>query len=439
MPIDERYEVIDENHGEGGFGKVSKRRDKTLDRTVAVKQLRLLDDAAARERFVREAKALARMGHPNVPAIYDVQFAEDEMYICFEFIDGQPLRGLIGSTPPSIERIRHWFMQVAAALEHAHLKGIIHRDIKPENIIISPDSESATLVDFGIALSAADAKSLTAVGYVIGTQAYMSPEQSRGDEIDGRSDLYSLGITLYEVLSGHLPYPGVYQSLSEANEAVPPAFDDLIQSCLAQDRNARIPSAQDFIKKLRSALRSDIPFSKLLAEARLHEIVAALRMMSAEEFNGKPYGQKLLLVNRLKDLIRTDRQELRAGTAEVIALLTRLSTLENEKEYRQVISAAFHWGFEKMYGPNWQGNPEIRESLLDTAGVIKSGAHKVLAGEFLAFLGKRELTTLPKWFAHDIRILVTNLLANPDCGGDADALATFYDNLNEATHKPAVP
>ncbi len=293
---------------------------------VAVKHLRILSEPAARERFMREAKALARMSHPNVPAIYDVQFAAEEMYICFEFIEGRPLCELIGSTPPSVDRVRHWFMQVAGALEHAHLKKIVHRDIKPDNIIISSDQENAThatLVDFGIALSADDAKSLTKEGYIIGTPAYMSPEQARGEDLDGRSDLYSLGITLYETLSGHLPHAGGYQSLSDLNEAVPRAIDELIQECLTQDRHARIQSAQEFVREIRSAFRSDIPFSKLLAEARLHEIAAALRPMSAEEFTSKPRGQKLLLINRLKDLVRTDRQELRNGTAEVIALLTR--------------------------------------------------------------------------------------------------------------------
>jgi serine/threonine-protein kinase len=297
MRIDERYELIDAAHGAGGFGKISKRRDLELDRLVAVKQLRLLSDSTAPERFERKARALARMSHPNVPAIYDVQLDGGQMYILFEFIDGEQLRSLISNTsPPPLERVRQWFAGVASALDHAHAKGLIHRDVKPENLIISKDMETATLVDFGIALSADDVRSLTKQGYVIGTPAYMSPEQAADEELDGRSDVYSLGITLYETLSGHLPHAGGYQPLSDANEAIPPAIDELIKECLAQDRNARIGSAQDFIKRLRSAFRTDVPLSTLLTDARLHEIAGALRQLSAEDFAAKPRGQKLLLL-----------------------------------------------------------------------------------------------------------------------------------------------
>jgi serine/threonine protein kinase len=435
MVINERYEVIDDSHGEGGFGKVSKHRDKALDRFVAVKQLRILKDAEAAERFKREAKALARMSHPNIPAIYDVQFSEDQMYILFEFIEGKPLRELIkASTSPPLEKVRRWFTQVAAALDHAHAKGIVHRDVKPDNVIITPDDENAILVDFGIALSTDDSKSLTKEGYVIGTPAYMSPEQASGDDLDGRSDLFSLGITLYETLSGHLPHPGTYQSLSDANEAIPPAFDELIKACLAQDKNARVSDAHAFIQRIRSVLRTDVPLSTLLTDARLHEIAAALRQMSAEDFALKPRGQKLLLINRLKDLIRTDKPAVRIGTLEVIGLLTTLARFEGENDYRPIITAALQWGFDKSFGVNWQGDQNIRNHLIETAKAANEAAHKVIATEFIDFFSKKELASLDGWYSHDLRLLAMALLANPACDKEADRLAELYDRVNEATH-----
>lgn len=435
MDITDRYELIDANHAEGGFGRISKRRDKILDRLVAVKQLRLLDNTEARERFLREAKTLARLNHPNIPAIYDIQQDQAQMYIYFAFVEGKSLRSHVNAeTVPSLDRARRWFTQVASALDHAHANGIVHRDIKPDNIIISESEENATLVDFGIALTSDDVKSLTKEGYVIGTPAYMSPEQANGEELDRRSDIFSLGITLYETLSGHLPVAGGYQSLADSNEAIPPAIDDLIRQCIAQDRNARVQSATDFIRLLRSAFRTDVPLSSLLVDARLHELAAGLRKLSAEDFAGKPRGQKLLVINRLKDLLRTEKPELRTATADVVALLTRIAQLEAEPEYRPIVRAAYEWGFDKLYGVGWTGNQDVRDAILGATRTANATAHRVLATEFLAFVKDKQLASLPRWYTHDLRAASMTLLANPSCGVEADALANFYDMVNAATH-----
>lgn len=435
MRTESRYEVVDADHGEGGFGKVQKQRDKVLERLVAVKQLRLLEDSAARERFEREAKALARMNHPNIPAIYDVQFDEREMYIYFAFVDGRSLRKLITEEAiPPLDMAIRWFSQVASALDHAHTQGIVHRDIKPDNIVVSSDNENATLVDFGIAMNADDVRSLTKEGYVIGTPAYMSPEQSRGEDLDGRSDVYSLAITLYESLAGYLPHAGGYQALSDANEAIPPAIDELIRDCLVDDRESRVRSAADFSRRLRSAVRADQPLSALLTEARLAELVPVLRQLTAEDFAGKPRGQKLLLINRMKDLVRTDRPELRNATADVIALLTRLARFEAEADYRPIVAAGYHWGYDQSYGPNWIGNDGIRNALIESAKAANQSAHAVLTDGFCAFLGGKDLTALAGWQAHDLRVMAMALLANPNCDVDADRVANLYDQINEATH-----
>jgi serine/threonine protein kinase len=305
---------------------------------------------------------------------------------------------------------------------------------KPDNIIISENEENATLVDFGIALTSDDVKSLTQEGYVIGTPQYMSPEQAAGDVLDGRSDIFSLGVTLYETLSGHLPVAGGYQSLADANEAIPPAIDDLIRQCISQDRNTRVQSAAEFIRLLRSAFRTDVPLSSLLVDARLHELAAGLRRLSSEDFAAKPRGQKLLVINRLKDLLRTEKPELRTATADVVALLTRIAMLEAEPEYRPIAKAAYEWGFDKVYGNGWAGNQDVRDSIIGATRAANQTAHRVLATEFLAFVKNKSLTNLQRWYTHDLRAIAMNLLANPVCGAEADALATFYDEVNEATH-----
>ena len=435
MTSSERYEMIDEVHGEGGFGKIQKRCDKILDRFVAVKLLKLSDDVEARERFKREATTLAKMSHPNIPAIYDVDFLEEEMWIYFEYIEGKNLKDVISEkTLPSIEQARRWFTHIGSALSHAHQLGIVHRDVKPANIVISPDYRTASLVDFGIALTQDDIDRLTGAGYVIGSPAYMSPEQSEGEVLDGRSDCYSLGLTLYETLSGHLPRSAEYQALSDINESIPPAVDMLIKKCLVQDKNHRIETAADFILELRETIRTDIPLSNLLTEARLHEIISVLSQLSSDEFHSKPTGQRLLLINRLKDLMRTDKPELVLATARLIALLINLAMYEPENDYRIVIQAGFEWGFEKKYSDAWQGEQPIRDVLIIATKTAHKQAHAVLAEQFLGFVKEKTIEDKPGWYLHDLRKITMSLLANPNCGDLAKDIAAFYDKLNIITH-----
>ena len=174
-----RFEFEAQMHGVGGFGRVVKGRDTYLERDIAVKILDPLVtrfNEPERERFKREARIIANLKHPNIPAIYDVEFSEDQFLIVFEFIDGKTLRKIIEEGEPcALADARRWLTQVASALDYAHQMKVIHRDVKPENIIIAPDGATAYLVDFGIAISTQDGKKLTKEGYVVGTPGYMSP------------------------------------------------------------------------------------------------------------------------------------------------------------------------------------------------------------------------------------------------------------------------
>ncbi len=437
MGISDRYEILEDEHGEGGFARVSIRRDKILERQVAVKELRLLEDAESQKRFSREAKTLAQMSHPNVPAIYDVDFSQERMLIIFEFIDGFSLRKVVEERSfPSVEEAQRWFLQVASALEHAHSRRIIHRDLKPGNIIISRDRSSATLVDFGIALTSDEVERITANGYAIGTPEYMSPEQRAGESLDERSDIYSLGVTLYEALSGQFPRAD-YARLSDSSEAIPPSVDDLIRDCLHRDPSKRVQSAKDFSYRLRAAFRTNVPFSQILTEARLHEIQAALQAMSADEFHGKPRGQRLLIVTRLKDLMRTHKPILERPTADMIALMVSLAVYEEPDDYRNIVNSAYDWGYERTYGASWKGQEVIRAAINEVSRTAPKEAHAEITKAFLAFVEGKKFADMPNWYCHDLRINSMNLLANPNCETDADELATVYDAINAASHEAA--
>jgi serine/threonine protein kinase len=289
-------------------------------------------------------------------------------------------------------------------------------------------------VDFGIALTTADARRLTASGFVIGTPAYMSPEQAEGKDLDSRSDLFSLGITLYETIAGHLPHAGQYQALSDSNEAIPPSIDELVKKCLIRDRANRIASADLFIDELRATTRADIPLSSLLTDARLHEILGALAQLAPEDFHSKPRGQRLLILNRLKDLVRTDRVELRTATGEFMKLLLRLASLETAEDYASVVNSSFNWGFDKTFTESWQGDQEVRAALVDAAKNANSTAHEVISKSYLNIFETKDLQSTPGWYHHDVRKIVVALLANAYCDANAVKLAEYYDKLNQETH-----
>lgn len=222
-----RYEAIS-IIASGGMALVYRGWDHAIGRYVAIKALHVpenpLADPFARERFRREAQAAAQIAHPNVVTIYDFIEERGNQFLIMEFVDGEDLKHVIGAKGPlPPPRALNIAEQICAALTAAHARGMVHRDIKPQNILLTPDGR-VRLTDFGI-VRVADSDALTHSGIVLGTADYLSPEQARGDPLGPTSDVYSLGIVLYEMLTGVPPFTGanpVSIAMQHATETVPP-------------------------------------------------------------------------------------------------------------------------------------------------------------------------------------------------------------------------
>ena len=266
--------------GEGGMGCVYRATRLLIGDTVAIKILHsdTMRDPNAIERFRREAQAAARLKHPNVVAIYDFGVgADDSVYLVMELADGEDLRSLIERHGKlSLQVAAELLDQICSALDEAHQHNIIHRDLKPENILVRSTQRGYRIkvLDFGIAklkdLSTTSAN-LTQAGTVIGTPSYMSPEQCRGREVDSRSDIYSLGVILYEMLTGSVPFFAKHSAevvamhVSEAppppsarNPAVPPAVEAVVMRALQKHPDARQQSAGELAKELSTAVRAAV-------------------------------------------------------------------------------------------------------------------------------------------------------------------------------------
>jgi len=272
-----RYE-LGELIGRGGMADVFRGVDTRLGRTVAVKLLRpdLARDPQFQARFKREAQAVAALNHPSIVAIYDTGDHavpgdhEDTVrvpYIVMEFVSGKTIRDLIRAKEVSIDQAIDFSLGVLSALDYSHKAGIVHRDIKPANVMFCPESNSVKVMDFGIARAMADsAATMTQTQAVVGTAQYLSPEQARGETVDARSDLYSAGCLLYEMLAGRPPFIGdspvsvAYQHVREIpelasslNPDVSKALDSVLMKALQKNRADRFQDAAAFRRALRAA------------------------------------------------------------------------------------------------------------------------------------------------------------------------------------------
>ena len=261
-----RYELI-EKIGEGGMAVVYKGKDRLLNRYVAIKILRpeFTKDMQFVENFNRESQAAAGLQHPHIVSVYDVGKEGNIHFIIMELVDGRPLSDVINERAPldykqAIEITR----QVASALSLAHRNNIIHRDVKPHNIMITRDG-TAKLADFGIAKAVSDSTLVTETSRIIGSVHYFSPEQARGSYVDERSDIYSLGIVLYEMLTGQVPFDGdnpVQVALMHINDdivppsrlvpGIPPALEKLVMKATDKFQSNRYKNAEELLEDLQN-------------------------------------------------------------------------------------------------------------------------------------------------------------------------------------------
>jgi len=249
--------------GAGGMGMIHKARDTRLDRLVALKCLppHLTIDNNNRERFLNEARAVSRLDHQNICTLYDIGETEDkELYIAMPFYEGYTLDKLIENGPIAINDVIAISLQICSGLDAAHKHDIVHRDIKPANIIITTDN-IVKILDFGVAKI--NGVNLTSTGVSLGTVAYMSPEQLEGKDIDARTDIWAVGVLIYEMLMGVRPFMGdqapaiihavLYADLPDLNfgHEVPEALSEVIKKALVRDKNERYTSLEELIDDLR--------------------------------------------------------------------------------------------------------------------------------------------------------------------------------------------
>jgi tRNA A-37 threonylcarbamoyl transferase component Bud32 len=301
-----RYKIIKEI-GRGAMGIVYQGYDPKIDRVVALKTIRKDRLAESRDvedlvmRFQKEVQATGKLVHPNIIVIYDTGEDKERAYIAMEYVEGDTLENVIqkGIRFP-MEKIIDMIEQICDGLEYTHGQGIVHRDLKPSNIMLV-QGKKVKIADFGISKAVGAASSpLTQAGILLGTPSYMSPEQIAGTEINGRSDLFSLGIILYQLLTGEKPFVGdniptlLYNivnkdpvSPSQVDSSIPSVFDDVITKALAKDPDKRYRRARDFVEDLKRAHRGEALIEAPSTEATM---TAAQGVWERIYPKRKPYG-----------------------------------------------------------------------------------------------------------------------------------------------------
>jgi serine/threonine protein kinase/Tfp pilus assembly protein PilF len=332
-----RYEIV-AIIGAGGMGEVYRARDTRLPRTVAIKVLpsALSSDPVRRQRFQREAHAISALQHPHICTLYDVGTQDGTDYLVMEHLEGETLGACLQRGPLPLDMTVRFATEVADALDSAHRRGIVHRDLKPGNIFVTTRGETK-LLDFGLAkvgeepattsaptVANGDPKALTTPGLPVGTVAYMSPEQARGEELDARSDIFSFGAVLYEMVTGKQAFSGntsavVFKAIfdetppapTQLNRSLPQRLDELIGKALEKDRNLRYQSAADLRADLQRLKRDSESGKSPTAAAQpkvRKRLRPALRALAASAMVALLVAGGYLL--RRRSLLLTDRDQI---------------------------------------------------------------------------------------------------------------------------------
>jgi len=331
-----RYQIIEEL-GRGGMGVVYKAEDTKLKRTVALKFLpsELTHIPDVKERFMREAQAAAALDHPNICTVYEFDDAEEEAFISMAYVEGQSLRKKVESGPIELDQALRIATQVAEGLQIAHKKGVVHRDIKSANIMVTEDNQ-AKVMDFGLARISGTTL-LTKEGSTMGTIAYMSPEQARGEEVDHRTDIWSLGVVLYEMFCGQLPFKGdheqtvLYSILNKKPKPItglkadiPVSIEQVVSKALEKNPDERYQQVEELLDDLKSISAGIVP-----EEIKVRLRKEKLRKRKRAILYAGGAGLIILLAVLALSLFTG-----RAGAIDSIAVLPLMNqTGDAEKEY----------------------------------------------------------------------------------------------------------